>query len=107
MCTKIDIEDFETIHHEMGHIEYFMAYAHQPAIYRTGANSAFHEATGDTISHSVLSRKHLETIKLLKAGPSDNQEEKRKRKYGFCREKTCHQGFRQSEFQNSFVSYSD
>ena len=80
MCTKIDIEDFETIHHEMGHIEYFMAYAHQPAIYRTGANSAFHEATGDTISHSVLSRKHLETIKLLKTGSSDNQEEKRKRK---------------------------
>lgn len=65
MCTKIDIEDFETIHHEMGHIEYFMAYENQPAVYRAGVNSAFHEAVGDTISLSVMSRKHLKTIGLL------------------------------------------
>ena len=65
MCTKVDIEYFETIHHEMGHIEYFMAYENQPAVYRTGANSAFHEAIGDTISLSVMTRKHMETIGLL------------------------------------------
>ena len=65
MCTKVDIEYFETIHHEMGHIEYFMAYENQLAVYRTGANSAFHEAIGDTISLSVMTRKHMETIGLL------------------------------------------
>lgn len=72
MCTEINIEDFSTIHHEMGHIEYFMAYENQPAIYRAGANSAFHEAVGDTISLSVMSRKHLETIGLLKQDDIDS-----------------------------------
>lgn len=66
MCTVVNIEDFKTIHHEMGHIEYFMAYENQPTVYRNGANSAFHEAVGDTIALSVMSRKHLETIGLLK-----------------------------------------
>lgn len=35
-----------TIHHEMGHIEYFMEYAHQPIKFRDGANAGFHEAIG-------------------------------------------------------------
>ena len=47
MCTKRSQEDFTVIHHEMGHIEYFMEYSLQPAIFRTGANAAFHEAIGE------------------------------------------------------------
>jgi peptidyl-dipeptidase A len=43
MCTTVDDENFITIHHEMGHIEYYQAYSTQPAVFRTGANSAFHE----------------------------------------------------------------
>ena len=34
MCTSINDEDFYTVHHEMGHIEYFMAYANQPSIFK-------------------------------------------------------------------------
>lgn len=34
MCTEVNMDYFETIHHEMGHIEYFMAYQDQPAVYR-------------------------------------------------------------------------
>jgi hypothetical protein len=50
ICTIINDDYFYTIHHEMGHIEYYMAYAEkQPAVYRDGANSGFHEAIGDTI----------------------------------------------------------
>ena len=50
ICTVINEDYFYTIHHEMGHIEYYMAYARtQPFLYRDGANSAFHEAIGDTI----------------------------------------------------------
>lgn len=50
VCTEITGEYFDTIHHEMGHIEYFMAYNEkQPYIYRNSANSGFHEAIGDTI----------------------------------------------------------
>ena len=32
-----------TIHHEMGHIEYYMQYADQPPQFRDGANEGFHE----------------------------------------------------------------
>lgn len=50
MCTEINDDHFDTVHHEMGHIEYFMAYdKHQPYVYREGANAGFHEAIGDTI----------------------------------------------------------
>ena len=64
MCTELNMDYFETIHHEMGHVQYFMAYSGQPTTYRDGANSAFHEAIGDTASLSALSRKHLHTIGL-------------------------------------------
>ena len=43
MCTSVDEENFYTIHHEMGHVEYYMAYKDLPALFRDGANSAFHE----------------------------------------------------------------
>jgi peptidyl-dipeptidase A len=50
ICTQIDDAYFYTIHHEMGHVEYYMSYGKkQPYVYQTGANSAFHEAIGDTI----------------------------------------------------------
>ena len=38
MCTKIDQDDFRTIHHEMGHIQYYQQYASLPYVLRTGAN---------------------------------------------------------------------
>ena len=47
MCSRDNnFEDFATIFHEMGHIQYFMQYAHQPQVYRDGANNGFHEAIG-------------------------------------------------------------
>ena len=65
MCTQINGVDFDTVHHEMGHIEYFMQYRNQPTLFRDGANAAFHEAIGDTITLSVTTTKHLETIGLI------------------------------------------
>jgi len=50
ICTAITEDYFYTAHHEMGHVEYYMSYKDQPYYYRDGANSAFHEAIGDTIS---------------------------------------------------------
>lgn len=55
-----------TAHHELGHIQYYLQYQHQPTIYREGANPGFHEAVGDVLSLSVASPKHLEKIGLLK-----------------------------------------
>jgi peptidyl-dipeptidase A len=53
MCIEITEEDFNTIHHELGHNYYQMAYAHQPPLYQGSANDGFHEAIGDTIALSV------------------------------------------------------
>lgn len=64
-CTSIDAEDFYTAHHEMGHIEYYLQYAHLPYVYREGANPGFHEAVGDVIALSVQAPKHLNKLGLL------------------------------------------
>ncbi|KAJ6635505.1 Angiotensin-converting enzyme, partial [Pseudolycoriella hygida] len=64
-CTKINMEDFLVVHHEMGHIMYYLMYKDQPQIYRTGANPGFHEAVGDTIALSVATPKHLAAVGLL------------------------------------------
>src|SRR5262245_27899061 len=53
MCIKINDEDFQTIHHELGHNYYQMAYAPQTPLYQNSANDGFHEAIGDAIALSV------------------------------------------------------
>lgn len=37
-CTDVTMQDLITVHHEMGHVEYFLQYKHQPLVFRTGAN---------------------------------------------------------------------
>ncbi len=53
MCIKVNEEDFVTIHHELGHNYYQMAYAPLSPLYQNSANDGFHEAIGDTIALSV------------------------------------------------------
>jgi peptidyl-dipeptidase A len=53
MCTKVNGDDFVTIHHEMGHNYYQRAYNDKPYLYLNGANDGFHEAIGDFIALSV------------------------------------------------------
>ena len=53
MCTKVTGEDFQTVHHELGHNFYQRAYKDQSIIYRDGANDGFHEAIGDMIALSI------------------------------------------------------
>ncbi|XP_012555870.1 angiotensin-converting enzyme [Hydra vulgaris] len=74
-CMGISQGDFITVHHEMGHIEYYLMYKHQPSEFRTGANPGFHEAVGDTIALSVMIPEHLESIGLLKGMSGDEEEE--------------------------------
>lgn len=65
MCTAVTYEDLITVHHEMGHIQYYLQYSDQPYALRTGANPGFHEAIGDTIALSVSTPKHLIEVGLL------------------------------------------
>ena len=70
MCTKISMDDFYTVHHEMGHIEYYMAYREgQPFCYRDAPTSGFHEAIGDSIALSVMTPEHLHAVGLLDEMP--------------------------------------
>lgn len=66
-CTTVNQRNFETIHHEMGHIQYFIQYKDQPLTFRNGANPGFHEAIGDLMALSVMTPNHLKKINLLPA----------------------------------------
>lgn len=53
MCTKVNADDFVTVHHELGHNYYQRAYNRQPYLYLNSANDGFHEAVGDFVALSV------------------------------------------------------
>ncbi|KAJ8910672.1 hypothetical protein NQ315_002921 [Exocentrus adspersus] len=72
-CTEVTKEHFVIVHHEMGHVEYFLEYKDQPVKFREGANDGFHEAVGDLIALSVRSTKHLRKIGLLKSKTDNSQ----------------------------------
>ncbi|XP_055848354.1 angiotensin-converting enzyme-like isoform X2 [Episyrphus balteatus] len=72
-CTRVTMDQLFTVHHEQGHIQYFLQYAHLPHVYRTGANPGFHEAVGDVLSLSVSTPRHLEKIGLLKDYKMDKE----------------------------------
>jgi peptidyl-dipeptidase A len=65
MCAKVTMNDLFVIHHEMGHIQYYMNYKHQPFQFKEGANPGFHEALGDLMALSVMTPSHLYKINLL------------------------------------------
>lgn len=65
------MEQLFTVHHEMGHVQYYLQYKDQPVGFRRGANPGFHEAIGDVLSLSVSTPKHLQTINLLDSVTSD------------------------------------
>ncbi|MFN7944431.1 MAG: M2 family metallopeptidase [Blastocatellia bacterium] len=68
MCININEEDFTTIHHELGHNYYQMAYAPQPFLFQNSANDGFHEAIGDTIALSVTPE-YLKKLGLIDKVP--------------------------------------
>ncbi len=46
MCTSVNLGDLVTIHHEMGHIQYFIQYSGQPLQFRDGANPGVTQSYG-------------------------------------------------------------
>ncbi len=64
MCTRVNADDFVTIHHELGHNYYQRAYNDQSYLYLNGANDGFHEAIGDFVALSVTPE-YLVQIGLL------------------------------------------
>ncbi|MEQ8300600.1 MAG: M2 family metallopeptidase [Hyphomonas sp.] len=64
MCTEVNEEDFDTVHHELGHNFYQRAYKDQDFIYKDGAHDGFHEAIGDFIGLSITPE-YLKQIDLI------------------------------------------
>jgi len=75
MCTKVNGEDFYTVHHELGHNYYQRAYNQQPFLFRNGANDGFHEAIGDFVGLSATTPTYLNQIGLLDRVPAGTSED--------------------------------
>jgi peptidyl-dipeptidase A len=67
-CFQPTADDFVTVHHELGHNYYQMAYRNQPFFFRDGANDGFHEAIGDSIALNVTPD-YLKKLGLIDAVP--------------------------------------
>ena len=73
MCINPTDEDFSTIHHELGHVYYTLAYRDKSPIFKNGANDGFHEAIGDTIALSITPA-YLQKIGLMDKAPDPAQD---------------------------------
>lgn len=73
MCITPTEEDFNTIHHELGHNFYQRAYNTLPALFRDSANDGFHEAIGDTIALSVTPE-YLQKIGMITSVPDASRD---------------------------------
>jgi peptidyl-dipeptidase A len=63
---------YETVHHELGHIYYYVAYTNPdvPPLLREGANRAYHEGIGSLLGLAAMQKPFLEHLDLL---PADTQ----------------------------------
>lgn len=75
MSVKPDFEWFQTAHHELGHIYYYLAYStpEVPMTLRQGANRGFHEAIGDLIKIAASQEPYLKQVGILPANQKIDQ----------------------------------
>lgn len=55
-CTDVTGDYLATTHHEMGHVQYYLQYKHQPFVYRKGANP------GNVLLHLSFFVENVEVI---------------------------------------------
>ena len=73
-CLRPTAEDFQTIHHELGHNYYQRAYSVQPYLFQGSANDGVHEAIGDFAGLSAVTPTYLKQIGLLDTVPGDEED---------------------------------
>ena len=71
-CIEPTESELTTIHHELGHIYYYLMYQKQTPLFQGGAHDGFHEAIGDTVTLS-LTPTHLQKIGLIKEAQTDER----------------------------------
>lgn len=67
MSVENNAEWYETTHHELGHIYYYISYTNPdvPLLLRGGANRAFHEAVGSLMGLAAMQKPFLSEVGLL------------------------------------------
>lgn len=70
MSVEADTRWYETTHHELGHIYYYMSYSNPavPPLLRGGANRAFHEGVGSLLGMASMQKPFLEGVGLVPKG---------------------------------------
>jgi peptidyl-dipeptidase A len=66
---------YETAHHELGHIYYYMSYSNPdvPILLREGANRAYHEALGSMMGLAAMQKPFLANLGLLPANTKTDE----------------------------------
>ena len=67
MSVEPNAEWYETTHHELGHIYYYMTYTNPdvPVLLRGGANRAYHEAIGSLMGLAAMQKPFLAELELI------------------------------------------
>ncbi|MFQ5510833.1 MAG: M2 family metallopeptidase [Candidatus Krumholzibacteriia bacterium] len=69
---------YETAHHELGHIYYYVAYTNPdvPPLLRAGANRAYHEGIGSLLGLAAMQKPFLAGLDLLPADAETDEMQK-------------------------------
>lgn len=75
MSVENTAEWYETTHHELGHIYYYLAYNRPgvPLLLRRGANRGFHEAIGSLLGFAAMQSPFLKDVGLLPESAQSDQ----------------------------------
>ena len=70
MSVESNAEWYETTHHELGHIYYYISYTNPdvPLLLRSGANRAYHEAMGSLMGLAAMQPRFVATVGLVPEG---------------------------------------
>lgn len=70
MSVEPNTEWYETTHHELGHVYYYLCYTNPavPPLLREGANRAYHEAVGSLMGLAAMQPRFVATVGLASGG---------------------------------------
>ncbi|MCZ6765414.1 MAG: M2 family metallopeptidase, partial [bacterium] len=73
-----DADWYETVHHEYGHIYYYMEYTNPdvPPLLREGANRAYHEGIGSLLGLAAMQKPFLAHLDLLPENAESDETQK-------------------------------
>ncbi len=75
MSVEPNADWYETTHHELGHIYYYMTYTNPdvPVLLREGANRAYHEAIGSLMGLAAMQKPFLVELNLVDANAKTDE----------------------------------